>query len=310
MPDDINKTGEILRKVRQVEIRTNRMVTDVMAGAYHSVFKGRGMDFEEVREYVPGDDVRTIDWNVTAKTDIPHVKTFREERELTIILMIDLSASGIFGSSEQSKRELAAEVASVLAFSATRNNDKVGLILFSSKIEKFIPPKKGRQHALQIIRDMFFFEPEERGTDIIAALQYLNRVTKRKAIVFLISDFLQDKDGKLPSFNLQKKDPLIRALEITNHRHDLINITVSDPREVELPKVGLLSLEDSETGELIQIDTYNKNASQTFANLNRNRLSAIRKTFQQKGLSAIHLSTSRPYIKDLRLFMQNRIKKR
>src|SRR5476651_2808108 len=197
-------TREILKKVRQVELRTRRLVTDALAGAYHSVFKGRGMDFDEVREYSPGDEVRTIDWNVTARSGRPFVKKFTEERELTILLLVDVSASGNFGSTSQSKREMAAELASVLAFSAIRNSDKVGLILFSDQIEQYIPPKKGRRHVLRVVREILYFEPKNRGTDIVQALDFANRVTRRRAVTFLISDFQTSGDQKQALASLQR----------------------------------------------------------------------------------------------------------
>ena len=214
--------ADIIKKVRRLEIRTRHLVTDSVSGAYHSSFKGRGMDFEEVREYADGDDVRTIDWNVSAKMDKPYVKVFREERELTMLLLIDLSASGVFGSVDQSKRERAAEIASVLAFSATVNNDKVGLILYTDHVELYIPPKKGRRHVLRLIRDILYYEPKNKKTDHKAALDYLNRVQRRKAVVFLISDFIE---GSSVSEN---NNPLVKSLALTNQRHDLISIALSD----------------------------------------------------------------------------------
>lgn len=304
-------TKKILKKVRQVEIKTNRMVTDAMAGAYHSIFKGQGMDFEEVREYTPGDDVRSIDWNVTAKMDRPFIKKFTEERELTIMLLIDLSASGNFGSVLESKRQIAAELGSVLAFSATKNNDKVGLILFTDKIETFIPPKKGRFHVLRIIREILFFRPENKKTDISLALDYFNRIINKKSIVFLISDFLQDKNGNLPNFdsNCDKtpKDTLIKDLEITKKRHDLICVTLTDPRELQLPPIGILTLEDSETGEQIEIDTFNQEICKHYALQNRKRLNILEGTLTQRGIDTLAISTDKSYILPLRQFLQKRL---
>ena len=231
---------EILKKVRAIEIRTNRLVNDSLAGQYHSVFKGRGMDFDEVREYVPGDEVRTIDWNVTARTGHPFIKKFTEERELTILLLVDVSASGNFGSGAQSKRQMAAELASVLAFSAIRNSDKVGLILFTDQIEQYIPPKKGRQHVLRVIREILFFEPHSRGTDIVRALDFANQITSRRAIMFLVSDFeLPDQEQALAN--------LRRAVRLASRRHDVVALHVHDLREAELPDVGQLAIEDAET---------------------------------------------------------------
>jgi uncharacterized protein (DUF58 family) len=307
-------TKRILKKVRQIEIKTNRMVTDAMAGAYHSIFKGQGMDFEEVREYTPGDDVRSIDWNVTAKMDRPFIKKFREERELTIMLLIDLSASGNFGSVDESKREVAAELASVLAFSAVKNNDKVGLILFTDKIETFISPKKGRFHVLRIIREILFFNPTHKGTDLPNALDYFNRVIKKKSVAFLISDFLQGKDGNLPNLDLWQKsgtkDPLIKSLETTSNRHDLICITITDPKELSLPNIGIITLEDSETGEQIELDTFNKVICRHYEQENHTRLKTLETTLIQKGIDTLSIFTDRPYLPALRNFLQKRLHQR
>lgn len=304
-------TKKILKKVRQIEIKTNRMVTDALAGAYHSIFKGQGIDFEEVREYTPGDDIRSIDWNVTAKMDRPYIKKFREERELTLMLLIDLSASGNFGSADESKRQIAAELGSVLAFSAIKNNDKVGLILFTDKIETFIPPKKGRFHVLRIIREILFFKPENKRTDISYALDYFNRIINKKSIVFLISDFLQDKNGNLPNFDSNSdnltKGSLIKDLVITKKRHDLICITLTDPRELQLPKIGILTLEDSETGEQIEIDTFNKEVCRQYELQNRKRLNILQGTLVQKGIDILTISTDKSYILPLRNFLQKRL---
>ncbi|MFM8715439.1 MAG: DUF58 domain-containing protein, partial [Spartobacteria bacterium] len=228
---------EILKKIRRIELRTRRLVNSIFAGQYHSVFKGRGMNFEEVREYAPGDEIRSIDWNVTARMNVPYIKKFTEERELTVMLLVDVSASGLFGSIELSKRELAAEVASILAFSAINNNDKVGLLLFTNEVELFIPPKKGRLHTLRLIREMLYFEPKGRGTNLAGALDYMNRVTSRRAVVFMISDFMA------PDFT--------KALTVTSRRHDLVAMPVTDPGESDLPDVGIVTLEDAETGAQI-----------------------------------------------------------
>ncbi len=299
-------TKEILKKVRAIEIRTRRMVTDAVSGAYHSSFKGQGIDFQEVREYTPGDDVRSIDWNVTAKMDKPFVKIFQEERELTIMIVLDLSASGRFGSVDQSKREQAAEIASVLAFSATRNNDKVGLILYTDQIEQFIPAKKGRRHILRVIREMLFFAPDGKQTDTIAALQFLNRLERRRAVVFLISDFLQDGDGASVGAPGQEQHPLFRTLALTNQRHDLICVRVSDPRELEVPNIGLITLEDAETGELIEFDTGNASNRLAYRNQNRKRLETIDRTIRQYGIDSIQVSTGEPYITPLRNLFERR----
>jgi len=303
-------TASILRRVRQIEIRTRRLVTDAMAGAYHSVFKGHGMDFEEVREYAPGDDVRRIDWNVTAKMDKPFVKKFREERELTLMLLVDGSASGSFGSADTSKRELAAEIASVLAFSATRNNDKVGLGLFTDHMEKFVHPQKGRQHILRVIRDILFFSPQRRGTDLVHALDYTNRLLRRRAIVFLITDFLQGPNGELPNPLDGRGSQLFRALALTNRRHDLVCVTLSDPRERELPSVGLLTLEDSETGQLVEIDTGNPAMRRRYAKENVARVDQLHRGLRQSGIDSLVLSTDKPYITALRQFFEQRSRRR
>ncbi len=310
MSESAEVTRQILRKVRQVEIRSRRFVTEALVGAYHSVFKGQGMDFEEVREYAPGDDVRSIDWNVTAKMDRPFVKKYREERELTILLLVDLSASGSFGSVDQSKRELAAEMASVLAFSATRNHDKVGLILFTDKIEKFIFPQKGRQHVLRVIRDILFFLPENRGTDIPLALTYLNRLIKRRAIVFLLSDFLTEESLAWIRPVSSKRDDLFRIIALTNKRHDLICILLSDPRERELPDIGIVTLEDAETGEQVEIDTHNRTIRDLYRQQNARRLDAFDRSFKQTGADNLMISTEEPYINALRAFFRARERRR
>lgn len=300
-------TREILRKVRQVEIRSRKFVDDSLVGAYHSIFKGTGMDFAEVREYTPGDDVRAIDWNVTAKMDRPFVKLFEEERELTIVLAVDLSASGDFGSIGASKRELAAELASVLAFSATRNNDKVGLLLFTDQTETFIPPQKGRQHILRVIREILFFKPENPGTDIPGALRYLNRVIRRKAVVFLLSDFLTEESmAWIRPATGARRDDLLKTLRLTNQRHDLICVDLSDPREFELPDVGIVSLEDSETGEQVEIDTSNRQLRLVYGHQNQRRRQALLDGFRRSGIDHFSVSTDQPYIHALRTFFKQR----
>ena len=282
--------ADIIKKVRRLEIRERHLVTDSVTGAYHSSFKGRGMDFEEVREYAIGDDVRTIDWNVSAKMDRPFVKVFREEREMTLILLIDVSASGVFGSVEQSKRERAAEIASVLAFSATQNNDKVGALLYTDEVEHYIPPKKGRRHILRLIRDILFFKPNGRGTSHKTALEYLNRVQRRKTVVFMISDFL----------DLAADTLLFDKLARTNQHHDLISIALSDPRESALPEVGLITLEDAETGEMVEIDTGNKSIRKRYASLAQERQQNFSNQMRKKGLDWIPACTDQPYLPALR----------
>lgn len=291
--------AEIIKKVRRLEIRTRHLVTDSVTGAYHSSFKGRGMDFEEVREYAIGDDVRSIDWNVSAKMDRPFVKVFREEREMTLMLLIDLSASGIFGSVEQSKREYAAEIASVLAFSATRNNDKVGVILYTDQVEHYIPPKKGRRHILRVIRDILFFEPKGKKTAHILALDYLNRVQNRRTVSFLISDFL---DGA-------ENDSLFSKLALTHQRHDLICVALSDPRETELSGVGLVTLEDAETGETVEIDTNDPRIRERYKQLNEERRQNFAGNMRKKGLDWIEAQTDKPYLPALRELFARRARR-
>lgn len=300
---------KILKKVRQIEIRTRRMVTDAMAGHYNSVFKGQGMDFEEVRSYTPGDDVRSIDWNVTAKMGHPFVKRFREERELTLMLVVDVSASGDYGSRMESKREYAAEMAGVLAFSAIRNNDKVGLLLFTDRIEAFIPPQKGRQHVLRIIRELLFFEPQSTGTDVKKALDYLNRILKRKAVTFLISDFLV-RDAFRPARIRSQYTELYRSLTLTDRRHDLIVIRISDPRECALPNVGIVTLEDAETGRLIEVDTGSAQVRSQFVAQNRKLRNDFRATLKKLGVDSIFVENGEPYIAKIREFFLNREKRR
>ncbi len=300
---------DMLKKVRQIEIRTNRQVSDALAGAYHSVFKGRGMDFEEAREYAFGDEIRTIDWNVTARTGKAHVKKFREERELTMMIAVDLSASGNFGSSDKSKRELAAELASTLAFSAARNNDKVGLALFTDGIEHIIPPRKGRRHILRLIRDILAFEPKHSGTNISGALDEINRMLKRKTIVVLISDFLQGPDGKLPDSKDRTGD-VFKSLDITNRRHDLVCFELIDSRELELPKdLGVITLEDSETGEIVEINTSSKAVRNEYARVNSERLKDFKLTLAKSKIDLLEAYTDKPFLATLRKFFEKRSKK-
>ncbi len=280
------------------------MVTDAMVGAYHSSFKGRGMDFEEVREYAPGDDVRSIDWNVTAKMDKPFVKLYREERELCLMLLVDVSASGCFGSVNSSKRELAAELASVLAFSAMKNNDKVGLILFTDHVEHYIPPKKGRSHILRVIREILFHEPREKGTDIVFALNYMNRLIKRRSMCFLISDLLQGKQTQVPTADTAEE--LFRALALTNQRHDLVTMHLSDPCEHTLPDVGIIALEDAETGRIVEVDTGNARVRDIYQQTNQQRIEATLRGMKQRGIDVLPISTEKPYIFTLRHFFEKR----
>jgi uncharacterized protein (DUF58 family) len=309
---------EILKKIRQIELRTNRLVSESLAGAYHSVFKGQGMNFEEVREYQPGDEVRTIDWNVTARMNHPFVKKFVEERELTLMLVVDVSGSGLFGSRDQSKRELAAEIASVLAFSAIRNNDKVGLILFSDTIEKFIPPRKGRKHVLRVIREVLFYEPARRGTDLNQALEFLLRVTPHKAIAVVISDFigsptLQNRGGRVRP-QLMLLESLAQAsftmLRQVNRRHDLVGVQITDPFELELPALGRLVLEDAETGEIVEVSTGDSRKRKAFAERQARAQTDVARLFRTAGIDAIQLRTDQPYMMALGRFFETREKRR
>ena len=293
---DRQQTKEILKKVRQVEVRTSRLVNDSLAGTYQSVFKGRGMNFDEVREYVPGDDIRSIDWNVTARTGIPHIKKFTEERELTIMLMIDISGSGDFGSADSSKREIMAELGSVLAFSAMKNNDKVGLVLFTDFVELYIPPQKGKTHILRIIREILFFRPQGKNTDLKLPLDFVNRVIKRKCVSFLISDFCLQGDFESSLQDLQPK------LQISNRRHDLIAVIVSDPREFELPDVGWLTLEDAETDEQVELNTSDPDIRQQYSERAKNRQRSLQKTIRSAGVDILNLLTNTSYIPPLLSF--------
>lgn len=308
--EQADRTREIIKKVRQIELRTNRLVNDSLAGEYHSVFKGRGMDFDEVREYSPGDEVRMIDWNVTARSGVPHVKKFTEERELTMLLLVDLSASGSFGSGTQSKRELAAEVASTLAFSAISNKDKVGLILFTDQIEAYIPPAKGRKHVLRVVREILFFEPRHRGTDIAMALDFVNQVRKRKAVVFLLSDFCLHEEGH-GRLTADRQIPvglemLRPALTLTNKRHDLVAVHIQDRNEQELPNLGLLTIEDAETGEQFEINTGSESTRSAFAALAGERLDSLRKLTRTCGVQSLELKTGEAYVPPLLNFFSSR----
>jgi uncharacterized protein (DUF58 family) len=298
------QTREILKKVRRIEIHTKRLVNDTLAGQYHSVFKGRGMDFDEVREYSPGDEVRTIDWHVTARAGRPFVKKFVEERERTLVLMVDVSASEDFGSGEQSKRELAAELASVLAFSAIRNTDKVGLVLFTDQVELYVPPRKGRRHGLRIVREILGFEPQSRGTDIVNALDFVNDVVSRRSVVFLISDF-QAPGAMGDSLPLLRK-----AIGQTNRRHDLVALPIDDARENGMPNVGIVTIEDSETGELVEIDTANDALRQRFAEIAQDRTAQLQRAFTGEAVDSLRITTDQSYVAPLMAFFKNRKRKR
>src|SRR6202142_133940 len=298
---EVKQSTEAKRSsMRQLEIRTRRMVDDSRAGAYHSVFKGRGMDFDEEREYSPGDEDRPIDWNVTAPDGRAFVKKFTEERELTIFLVVDISASGNFGSGAMAKRDLAAEVASVLAFSAIRNSDKVGLILYTDRIERYLPPKKGRRHVLRVVRDILYHEPLGVGTDTVKTLDVVNQLLHRRAVVFLISDFETGGDPTVASAALR------RAVRQTNRRHDLIAIHIEDPREKELPNVGIIALEDAESGEIIELNTARAAVRKRFNELSLERSLRLRSDLRAEGVDTVQLQTDKPYIPPLQRFFKSR----
>ena len=305
MPKDATKSNKaIMSGMRQLEIRTRRLVNDSLAGAYHSVFKGRGMDFDEVREYSPGDEVRTIDWNVTARAGRTFVKKFTEERELTIFLLVDISASGNFGSGALRKRDLAAELASVLAFSAIRNSDKVGLLLYTDRVERYLPPKKGRRHVLRVVRDILYHEPSGTRTDTVKALDVVNHVLHRRAIVFLISDFESPQDPATARVELR------RAMRQTNRRHDLIAVHVEDPRERELPNVGIVALEDAETGEIVELDTASATVRARFKEQSLERARRLVGDFRSEGVDTLQLQTDAAYMPALQRFFKTRERRR
>ncbi len=283
---------EVLQTIRRIQITTSRMVTDVFAGHYHSVFKGQGMEFEEVREYQPGDDIRSIDWNVTARTGRPFIKKFVEERELTIMLLFDMSGSTYFGSVNKLKRQLAAELCSLLAMSAIKNNDKVGLIAFTDRIEKFVPPRKGLSHVLRLIREALYFEPEGKATDISGALEYLGRVTNRSTVSFIISDF-HDTDYKKP-------------LSIAGKRHDIVAISITDPRETELPDIGIINLEDPETDRDFLLDTSSEAVRKDFRMNSLKMLDERQQLFRSTNIDHIAIRTDVPYARELYKFFRMR----
>jgi uncharacterized protein (DUF58 family) len=290
-------TNDLIKRIRHIEIRTKRLVNDSFAGEYHSIFKGRGMEFEEVRPYQPGDDIRTIDWNVTARTGEPYVKRFVEERELTVMLVVDASASENFGSVQRFKRELAAELTAVLSFAATTNNDRVGLLIFTDQVELYIPPRKGRKHVLRLLRELLAFAPRHTGTDIKLALDTVNHVMKRRGIVFLVSDFMAVPEGYRT------------AMAVTNRRHDLIAVDLHDPLESSLGSVGLLAMEDPETGEVAWVDT----ASRAWRAAFQQRMEAMRagttRAFRQAGVDRIDITTNQDYVAPLTAFFQERYRR-
>lgn len=296
MPD----SADLLSRVRRVEIKTRRVVNDMMVGAYHSQFKGRGLDFEELREYIPGDDVRSIDWNVTARMRRPFVKNYREERELTTWLVVDVSASGEFGSQRVTKREFAAEVAATLAVSALKNGDKVGLVLFTSEAELVVKPKKGRRHLLRVIRELLAFEPKHRGTDIPTALGFFNHIAKRRAIVFLVTDFLHSSGRSAHGRDL------FDEIGQTNVRHDLVAMHLHDPRETELPDAGVVTLEDSETGVIYTIDAARPGVRAAYHREAATRLADLDRSLAECGVDTLRLSAGEDFSPRLQRFFEQR----
>jgi uncharacterized protein (DUF58 family) len=290
-------SSDLIKKIRHIEIRTKRLVNDSFAGDYHSVFKGRGMEFNEVRPYQPGDEIRTIDWNVTARTGDVYVKRYVEERELTVMLLVDASASENFGSVHQFKRELAAELTAVLSFAATTNNDRVGLLIFTDRIELFIPPRKGRKHVLRLIRELLAFQPQGQGTDLKLALDTANQILKRRGIIFLVSDFMADPESYRT------------AMAVTNRRHDLIAVDLNDPLEKDIANVGVLAIEDPETGEVVWVDT----ASKGWRTAYRQRMDAVQvgmtRAMRQAGVDRIGVGTDQDYVAQLTAFFQERYRR-
>ncbi|MEO5766769.1 MAG: DUF58 domain-containing protein [Polyangia bacterium] len=289
-------TRELLRKIRTIEIVTERLVRDRMAGQYHSVFKGSGISFSEVRQYMPGDDIRMIDWNVSARMNDAYVKLFTEEREMTVLLLVDMSASGRFGSHLQEKRELSAELSAVVAFSAIRNNDRVGLIIFTDQVEKFVPPKKGKKHVLRVISEILSFQPRHRGTKLASGLEFLGRIARRRAVAFMVSDFLAPQDS------------YEKVLRITARRHDIIPVSVTDPLEELLPPVGMVELEDPETGELVVFDTTGREARQWEKDARR-ALVERDALFRRLKMDPIRVRTDRPYLPALTTFFEARARR-
>ena len=289
-------TSALLKKVRNIEIKTKGLSNHIFAGEYHTAFKGKGMAFSEVREYQPGDDIRSIDWNVTARYNSPFVKVFEEEREMTVMLLIDVSASGNFGTQEEFKRELATELAAILAFSAINNNDKVGVIFFTDKVEQFIPPKKGKSHILRIIREVLAFEPTGKGTDIAGALEYFSAVIKKRSICFILSDFMSNEFD--------------RPLKIASKKHDLVALRIHDKREDTLPNVGLVPMQDAETEKILFVDTSSKKVRDNFAKNRAQANEKLRKLFPASGVDLIDITTGTDYVKPLINFFKTRGKRR
>jgi len=284
---------ELLKKIRRIEIRTAQMVNDVLSGQYHSAFKGRGMEFEEVRQYQIGDDVRTIDWNVSARYGHPYVKVFREERELTVVLMVDMSASQAFGTNRQLKRDLVAEVCATLAFSAIKNNDKVALVCFTDRVEKVVPPGKGARHVLRVIRELLYHQPAGKGTSLTEAFDYLNKAVKKRAVVFMVSDFLTDPGYESP-------------MRVARRRHDLIPIVVNDAREMELPNVGLIELLDSETGQNVLVDTSSTQLRNEYQNRMQTLAEQRRQLFRKMDIDSIRVKTGESFVEPLTRYFRAR----
>ncbi|MCH9652056.1 MAG: DUF58 domain-containing protein [Deltaproteobacteria bacterium] len=294
---DAALSPELFQKIKAIQIRTQRVVNEVFAGEYESAFKGRGMEFEEVREYQPGDDIRHIDWNVTARMSAPFVKVHREERELTVMLLVDVSSSGAFGSGTKLKNEVAAEVAALLAYTAIKSNDRVGLIIFSDRIEHYIPPKKGRAHVWRVIRDILTFRPSRRATDLEGALEYMSKVTRRRAVAFIISDFLDEGFSD--------------RLRVVSRRHDVTAVTIGDQREMEMPRIGILELEDAETGETILIDTYDKNVTDGFRLLSHDQRTNRNDFFRSAGAGEVAVRADDPdYVESLVRYFHSRERRR
>lgn len=295
---------EVLENVHKIEVTTSRLVTDVFAGQYHSVFKGRGIEFDEVREYQLGDDVRSIDWNVTARTGKAHIKKFIEERELTVMILVDASQSFHFATVNQFKNKLAAHIGAIIAFSAIKNNDKIGLIIFTDQIEKFIPPRKGKSHVLRMIREVLFFEPQRSETDLIHALEYLSKVTTRKSVAFVLSDFIE------PEGQEAKRMDLKRALAMANRRHDVIGISLTDPIEKKLPNVGLLEIQDAETGEQRMLDTSSFQVRKDYVRRAEARFLKRKHLFEALNIDHVDISTNGDYIDQLVRFFKERQRRR
>jgi len=295
---------DVIEAVRRVEVRTNRLVNDTMVGAYLSQFKGRGMDFEELREYMPGDDVRDIDWNVTYRMGRPFVKRYREERELGMVLAMDISASTAFGSGRCTKREFAVEVGATLAFAAARGSDKVGLLLFTDEVELFVPPKKGRRHILRLIREMLFFQPRRTGTDLSGALAFVNRALHRRSLVFLMTDFLRHSGGDLPRGPTGRD--IAQEIGLTNAHHDLICVHINDPRELELPDAGIITVEDAETGEILLADSTRYAVRQSYAAANAERIMELDQALRQTGVDTLRLNAGEPFAARVQNFFETR----